>query len=448
MNKKISLTVLLLTLTACGGGNIPNSSLSEIVNNPTIPTQNPETDKKEEFKFTIQTKVDNKVDIVNFIRNKGIDVSADEYDRLKSKIENFEKEENRSARSKKRNATTSSLKSELSIAEKEYRVANYKYRRAEEIAMKGYNKVKETIETAKDIVEDICKLFGLWKNDTSVNDIINGKTENEFKEIVEKEKDELENKMKLFELELKDVTLQKTLDPNSIENPKVNYKFDNNGNPIAIVYSEREPCGDNCFSDEIQEQVYNINKFKKMPNGVLTASIFSKKDAYAYFEKNEKGEFVRKSDFYHTEEELKGDNNELTDEYIESHGKILPLKYEEVESILFGGASINLSYSDFGILRLIVNDNETAIKALTDKDYLVKSIDVVGVKIGDAPGKLTTALDVLDKANINVEYLYAFMARTEKHAYVVLRVGNNAEAEAALENAGYHLITEADICKL
>ena len=103
---------------------------------------------------------------------------------------------------------------------------------------------------------------------------------------------------------------------------------------------------------------------------------------------------------------------------------------------------------DFGILRLIVNDNNTAMTALADKDYLVKAIDVVGVKIGDAPGKLTTALDVLDKAGINVEYLYAFMARTEKHAYVVLRVGDNEKAEAALENAGYHLITEADICKL
>lgn len=103
---------------------------------------------------------------------------------------------------------------------------------------------------------------------------------------------------------------------------------------------------------------------------------------------------------------------------------------------------------DFGILRLIVNDEQTAMKALADNDYLVKCIDVVGVKIGDAPGKLTTALDVLDKANINVEYMYAFMLRTEKHAYVVLRVEDNAAAEAALENAGYHLITEADICKL
>ena len=103
---------------------------------------------------------------------------------------------------------------------------------------------------------------------------------------------------------------------------------------------------------------------------------------------------------------------------------------------------------DFGILRLIVNDNEKALKALQEKDYLVKSVDVLGVKIGDAPGKLTTALDVLEKANINVEYLYAFMLRTEKHAYVVLRVEDNEVAGNELENAGYHLITEADICKL
>ncbi|MBQ2767770.1 MAG: ACT domain-containing protein [Clostridia bacterium] len=103
---------------------------------------------------------------------------------------------------------------------------------------------------------------------------------------------------------------------------------------------------------------------------------------------------------------------------------------------------------EFGILRLIVNDTAAAEKILQEQHYLIKSVDVVGVKIGDAPGKLTAALDVLDKADINVEYLYAFMARTEKHAYVVLRVENNAAAEAALTAAGFKLITEADICKL
>ncbi|MBQ5838362.1 MAG: ACT domain-containing protein [Clostridia bacterium] len=103
---------------------------------------------------------------------------------------------------------------------------------------------------------------------------------------------------------------------------------------------------------------------------------------------------------------------------------------------------------DFGILRVVVNDNETAEKVLSENGYLIKTIDVVGVKIGDEPGQLTSALSVLDYAGINVEYLYAFMARTEKHAYVVLRVEENEEAETILKNAGFKLITDADISKL
>ncbi len=103
---------------------------------------------------------------------------------------------------------------------------------------------------------------------------------------------------------------------------------------------------------------------------------------------------------------------------------------------------------DFGILRMIVSDNAAACEQLAAEGFLLKTTAVVGVKIGDAPGKLSKALEVLDAAGINVEYLYAFMARTEKHAYVVLRVADNIAAEAALEAAGFHLITDADVNKL
>lgn len=103
---------------------------------------------------------------------------------------------------------------------------------------------------------------------------------------------------------------------------------------------------------------------------------------------------------------------------------------------------------DFGILRLIVNDTVAASKTLAEQGYLIKITDVVGVKIGDAPGKLSKALKVLDEASINIEYLYAFMTRTEKHAYVVLRVEDNLMAEATLENAGFHIITDEDVEKL
>ena len=102
----------------------------------------------------------------------------------------------------------------------------------------------------------------------------------------------------------------------------------------------------------------------------------------------------------------------------------------------------------FGILRLIVDNEQAAEKVLAEEGYLIKITEVVGVKIGDAPGKLSFVLRTLDKANINVEYLYAFMTRTERHAYMVLRVENNAETEAVLEKAGLHIITDADVNKL
>ncbi len=133
-------------------------------------------------------------------------------------------------------------------------------------------------------------------------------------------------------------------------------------------------------------------------------------------------------------ENKKGALVSITDTLAENNVNIRALSIAETES--------------FGILRLIVNNEELAEKTLKDAGYLIKITDVVGVKIGDAPGKLSAALGVLDKAGINTEYLYAFMARTEKHAYVVLRVEDIATTEKSLEDAGFHLITEADICKL
>ena len=102
----------------------------------------------------------------------------------------------------------------------------------------------------------------------------------------------------------------------------------------------------------------------------------------------------------------------------------------------------------FGILRLIVSDNHAALEAVRELGCLTQETEVVGVKIGDAPGKLSGALRVLDEAGINIEYLYAFCARTVRHAYMVMRVADNTAAESVLTEAGYHLITDEDISRL
>ena len=130
-----------------------------------------------------------------------------------------------------------------------------------------------------------------------------------------------------------------------------------------------------------------------------------------------------------------------------------PGALSDISSVL-ADAGINLralSIADtekFGILRMIVSDNKMAVSVLKGKGYIVKETEVVGVKIGDQPGKMAEALKVLDLAKINLEYLYAFCARTQKHAYLVIRVADNRKAEEVLTSAGFHMIEDSDVAKL
>jgi hypothetical protein len=103
---------------------------------------------------------------------------------------------------------------------------------------------------------------------------------------------------------------------------------------------------------------------------------------------------------------------------------------------------------EFGVLRLMVKDVDAALAVLREAGHIVNVTPVIAVKISDAPGRLAQALSVLDEAGINIEYLYAFLTRTEKHAYVVLRVENNDVAGEVLANAGFKLVQESDIQKL
>ena len=130
-----------------------------------------------------------------------------------------------------------------------------------------------------------------------------------------------------------------------------------------------------------------------------------------------------------------------------------PGALSDITSVL-AGAGVNLralSIADterFGILRMIVSDNKLATSVLKSRNYVVKETEVVGVKIGDQPGKLAEALKVLELAGINLEYLYALCARTERHAYLVIRVVDNLKAEEVLTAAGFHMINDADVAKL
>jgi hypothetical protein len=112
-----------------------------------------------------------------------------------------------------------------------------------------------------------------------------------------------------------------------------------------------------------------------------------------------------------------------------------PGSLAEVTRIL-GESGVNIralslaDTKDFGILRLIVNDNEKAREILGRKGLTVRKTEVVAVEVPDRPGGLAEILKVLSEADINVEYLYAFVQQSGENAIIIFRFD---ETDRAIE---------------
>ena len=101
--------------------------------------------------------------------------------------------------------------------------------------------------------------------------------------------------------------------------------------------------------------------------------------------------------------------------------------------------------TDFGILRLIVNDPEKALITLKENMMTVSVTKVIAVKLQDKPGALNSVLHTLFDKGISVEYAYAFITRAKDDAYVILRVENNEEAIKILEDAGISILNPSEV---
>ncbi|MEJ5358952.1 MAG: ACT domain-containing protein [Desulfobacterales bacterium] len=101
--------------------------------------------------------------------------------------------------------------------------------------------------------------------------------------------------------------------------------------------------------------------------------------------------------------------------------------------------------SEFGILRLIVNDNEKARELLKDHGYAVGVTEVVAVEVEDRPGGLHRILTVLARRGINVEYMYAFVRQSGRNAVMIFRFDDIPAALEALAEAGIRVIEGAEL---
>ncbi len=103
---------------------------------------------------------------------------------------------------------------------------------------------------------------------------------------------------------------------------------------------------------------------------------------------------------------------------------------------------------DFGILRLIVNKPEKTIEILKNANCTVSLTNVIAIGISDKPGGLADAMDTLYASNISVEYMYAFISKSEDQAYVIFRVDNNDRAIEALNENNFTLLTSEQVYEM
>lgn len=121
-------------------------------------------------------------------------------------------------------------------------------------------------------------------------------------------------------------------------------------------------------------------------------------------------------------------------------------RLSEVVNIL-GKSKINISAftvadtSDFGVLRLIVNDPEKACEVLKENQFSVRTTNVVLAKSRNEPGALSTLLELLKSENVFIEYLYAF-SMDSSNAVIVIRPTDTEKCVKILEKNRVELLGE------
>ena len=104
--------------------------------------------------------------------------------------------------------------------------------------------------------------------------------------------------------------------------------------------------------------------------------------------------------------------------------------------------------SKYGILRLIVSDNEKAIAALEEDGFIVKESEVIVIAVPDKPNGLNSTLAILDDANINLEYIYAFVSSNPGEAIVAIKVEDTAKAVEAFEKSDAKILKNEELEKI
>ena len=99
----------------------------------------------------------------------------------------------------------------------------------------------------------------------------------------------------------------------------------------------------------------------------------------------------------------------------------------------------------FGVLRIVVDKSDVAIKLLKKNDFVANITDVIAVEVGDEPGGLAAILKVLADNDVNVEYMYGFVEKYSDNALLVFRFEDTKLAQEILTKNNIKIVTEEEV---
>jgi len=118
---------------------------------------------------------------------------------------------------------------------------------------------------------------------------------------------------------------------------------------------------------------------------------------------------------------------------------------------LLGKTGINIraltiaETESFGVLRIVVDKSDLAIKTLKANGFVANLTDVIAVEVGDKPGGLAAILKVFSDNDINVEYMYGFVEKFSDNALLVFRFEDTDKASKILADKGLKIVTRKEI---
>jgi len=99
----------------------------------------------------------------------------------------------------------------------------------------------------------------------------------------------------------------------------------------------------------------------------------------------------------------------------------------------------------FGVLRIVVDKSDLAIKLLRDNHFVANFTEVVAIEVPDKPGGLASILKVFADNDVNIEYMYGFVEKFSDKALLVMRFEDTDFAQQILAKHNIHVVAEKDI---